>query len=60
MFKKPLLLGGLSVLAAVAVSAPALAQALKEVTTTVPRNSVFILSAYGGKDAGSTRSTGST
>ncbi len=52
MLKKRLLLGGLSVLAAAAVSLPALAQALKEVTTTVPRNSVFILSAYGGKDAG--------
>ena len=52
MFKKPLLLGGLSVLAAIAVSVPALAQALKPVTITVPRNSVFILSAMGAKDAG--------
>ncbi len=52
MYRKRLLLGGLSVLAAIAVSVPALAQALKPVTITVPRNSVFVLSAMGGKDAG--------
>lgn len=52
MFRKPLLLGCLSLLAAAAISAPALAQALKPVTTTVPRNSVFVLSTMGAKDAG--------
>ncbi len=52
MFRKSLLLGGLSFLAAAAVCAPAIAQALKPVTTTVPRNSVFVLSAFGAKDAG--------
>ena len=52
MFKKPMLLGCLSFLAAAAVCAPAVAQALKKVHTTVPRNSVFVLSTYGAKDAG--------
>ena len=52
MSKKRLLLGCVSVLATVAVAAPVLAQALKPVTITVPRNSVFLLAAMGAKDAG--------
>ena len=56
--KKSLLPACIGALATVIVSAPALAQSLKDVKITVPRNSVLILSAFGGKDAGIFRKHG--
>jgi len=50
--KRSITLACLGLLVSAVVSVPVMAQALKKVKTTVPRNSVFILSAYGGKDAG--------
>jgi ABC-type nitrate/sulfonate/bicarbonate transport system substrate-binding protein len=49
--KKAIMLVSLGCLLAVFVAAPAMAQ-LKDVKTTVPRNSVFILSYLGANDAG--------
>jgi ABC-type nitrate/sulfonate/bicarbonate transport system substrate-binding protein len=42
----------LGALVSVFVAVPALAQSLKEVKITVPRNSALLLSAFSGKDAG--------
>ena len=50
--KRSITLACIGLLVSAVVSVPVMAQALKKVKTTVPRNSVFILSAYGGKDAG--------
>ena len=50
--KKPALLACLGLLAFGFASAPATAVALKKVKIVVPRNSVFVLGAFGGKDAG--------
>ena len=50
--KKTLIPACLGALVTVFVAAPAFAQSLKEVKITVPRNSVLVLSAFGGKDAG--------
>ncbi|MEE9568725.1 MAG: ABC transporter substrate-binding protein [Candidatus Binatia bacterium] len=49
--KKAIMMVSLGLLLSIFVSAPAMAQ-LKDVKTTVPRNSVFILSYLGAKDAG--------
>ena len=49
--KKAIIFIVLGSILAIFVSAPAMAQ-LKDVKTTVPRNSVFILSYLGAKDAG--------
>ncbi len=48
--RKPVLLASLGLLAL--GMAPVSAAALKKIELTVPRNSVFVLSAYGGRDAG--------
>ena len=50
--KKALIPACLGALVTVFIAAPAFAQPLKEVRITVPRNSVLVLSAFGGKDAG--------
>ncbi len=50
--KKAIVFIVLGSILAIFVSAPAMAQALKDVKTTVPRNSVFILSYMGAMDAG--------
>ena len=50
--KKALLPAFAGALATAIVSTPVVAQALKDVKITVPRNSVLVLSAFGGKDAG--------
>ncbi len=50
--KKALMLACLGLLVSVFDTAPATTAELKKVKITVPRNSVFILSAYGAKDAG--------
>ncbi len=50
--KKAKTMTSLGLLLSIFASAPAMAQALKDVKTTVPRNSVFILMYLGAKDAG--------
>lgn len=50
--KKLALFGCVCWLVSVFVSTPVTAASLKKVKVTVPRNSVFILNALGGKDAG--------
>ena len=50
--KKAIMLVSLGLFISVFATAPAMAQALKDVKTTVPRNSVFVLSYLGAKEAG--------
>jgi ABC-type nitrate/sulfonate/bicarbonate transport system substrate-binding protein len=50
--KKSILFASLCWIVSVFVTTPVTAQALKKVKITVPRNSVFVLNAYGGRDAG--------
>ncbi|MFQ5851385.1 MAG: ABC transporter substrate-binding protein [Candidatus Binatia bacterium] len=56
--KKAIMLGFLGLLFTVVGSAPALGQTLKKVKITAPRNSVFILNYFGGRDAGIFRKHG--
>ncbi len=56
--KKAIIFIVLGSILAIFVSAPVMAQALKKVKVTVPRNSVFILGYFGGKDAGIWRKYG--
>ena len=50
--KKSILFASLCWIVSVFVTTPVTAQALKKVKVTVPRNSVFILNHFGGRDAG--------
>ncbi len=50
--KKPFLLAVLGLFAFCFATSPGTALALKKVKIIVPRNSIFVLSAYGGRDAG--------
>jgi len=56
--KKAIMWASLGLLLSVFASAPVMAQALKKVKVTVPRNSVFILGYFGGMDAGIWRKYG--
>ncbi len=56
--KKATILALFSLFLAILVSAPAMAQRLKKVKIVAPRNSVFILSYFAGKDAGIWRKHG--
>ena len=56
--KKAIMRACLGLLVSVAVSAPVMAQSLKKVKIVIPRNSVFILNYFGGRDAGIYRKHG--
>ncbi len=56
--KKATILTLFSLSLAILVSAPVMAQALKKVKVVIPRNSVFILSYFAGRDAGIWRKHG--
>jgi ABC-type nitrate/sulfonate/bicarbonate transport system substrate-binding protein len=56
--KKAIMMASLGLLLSIFVSAPAMAQALKKVKVVVPRNSVFMLSYFAGRDAGIWRKRG--
>ncbi len=56
--KKAIVLAALGLSLAIFVSASVQAQALKKVKITTPRNSVFILNYFGGRDAGIWRKHG--
>ena len=56
--KKAIMMASLGFLLSIFVSAPAMAQGLKKIRITIPRNSVFILSYFGGRDAGIWRKHG--
>ena len=56
--KKSILLAGLALLVSVVVAAPVTAQGLKKIKIVVPRNSVFVLNYFGGRDAGIYRKHG--
>ncbi len=56
--KKSMVLACLGLLVAVVVSAPVPAQALEKLKIVIPRNSVFVLSYFGARDAGVFRKHG--
>ena len=56
--KKAIVLAALGLSLVMFVSASVRAQALKKVKITTPRNSVFILNYFGGRDAGIWRKHG--
>jgi ABC-type nitrate/sulfonate/bicarbonate transport system substrate-binding protein len=56
--KKALMLACLGIFASVFVVGPAMAKDLKKVKIVIPRNSVFILNYFGGRDAGIWRKHG--
>ncbi|MFQ5903169.1 MAG: ABC transporter substrate-binding protein [Candidatus Binatia bacterium] len=56
--KKAMIRTAVGLLLSFFMSAPAMAQALKKVKVTVPRNSVFVLNSFGGRDAGIWRKYG--
>ncbi len=56
--KKIVMLACLGLLVSVVVPAPVMAQGLKKVKVVVPRNSVFVLSYFGARDAGIYRKHG--
>ena len=56
--KKAIMLACLGLLISVGVAAPAMAQDLEKYKIVVPRNSVFILSYFGARDAGVFRKHG--
>jgi len=56
--KKAIMMASLGFLFFIFVSAPAMAQSLKKVKVVIPRNSVFMLSYFAGRDAGIWRKRG--
>jgi ABC-type nitrate/sulfonate/bicarbonate transport system substrate-binding protein len=56
--KKTIMFACLGFLVSVAVATPVVAQDLKKITMTIPRNSVFVLSYFGARDAGIYRKHG--
>ena len=52
MKKSLLIMACLGILVAVFESTPVMAQGLKKHKIVIPRNSVFVLNYFGGKDAG--------
>jgi ABC-type nitrate/sulfonate/bicarbonate transport system substrate-binding protein len=58
MKKKAIMMASLGFLLSIFVSAPVMAQALKKVKVVIPRNSVFMLSYFAGRDAGIWRKRG--
>ncbi len=56
--KKSMMLASLGLLVSVVVSAPVPAQAVEKIKIVIPRNSVFVLSYFGARDAGVYRKHG--